>query len=203
MLMAHVSYLFLLLWDFACLIYPRIGSSPPWDVPPNHLLLRAGGCLWLVPQIASALLGSILVRCLHAPVCSEVHKWLPESPWSNFLHVLLQPALASTLHTSTRIKHKLVLCVSMTGSCGYGSFRNIYCNRNNLGCMGHCISMAERFQISEHVIPGLVEAIPSLGGRLITNHLAIIDDCYCQRSSCYHCSSCVWHFSHMCGAAIF
>jgi len=27
---------------------------------------------------------------------------------------LPQPALASTLHTSTRIKHKLVLCVSIT-----------------------------------------------------------------------------------------
>jgi len=146
MLMAHVSYLFLLLWDFACLIYPRIGSSPPWDVPPNHLLLRAGGCLWLVPQIASALLGSILVRCLHAPVCSEVHKWLPESPRSNFLHVLLQPALASTLHTSTRIKHKLVLCVSMTGSCGYGSFRNIYCNRNNYEGTCYVNGAALRFQ---------------------------------------------------------
>ena len=47
----------------------------------------------------------------------------------------------------------------------------------HLGCMGCCISTAERFQISEHVIPGLVEAIPSLGGEgwsLITWPLLMI-----------------------------
>ena len=33
----------------------------------------------------------------------------------------------------------------------------------NLWGMGHCVSMAGRFQISEYIIPGLIEAVPPWG----------------------------------------